>query len=67
MITLHDYERRPLADPGVNIKVEITNPVGQKLRAQVMDLTNSEGAYKVMFQVMVKLNKANNQALNDKL
>lgn len=51
MITLHDYERRPLAEPGVDIKVEVTCPGGKKSRAQVLDLTDSEGAYKVLFQV----------------
>ncbi|WAR27777.1 LIN41-like protein, partial [Mya arenaria] len=50
MITLHDYERRPLAEPGVDIKVDVTNPMGKKARAHVIDLTDSEGAYKVIFQ-----------------
>ncbi|XP_060583449.1 uncharacterized protein LOC132739698 isoform X2 [Ruditapes philippinarum] len=50
MITLHDYERRPLAEPGVDIRVEVLNPIGKKTRAQVIDLTDSEGAYKVVFQ-----------------
>lgn len=51
MITLHDYERRPLAEPGVDIRVEVLNPMGKKSRAQVIDLTDTEGAYKVIFQV----------------
>ena len=51
MITLHDYERRPLAEPGVDIRVEVLNPIGKKSRAQVIDLTDSEGAYKVIYQV----------------
>ena len=51
MITLHDYERRPLAEPGVDIRVEVTNPTGKKMRAQVIDMTDSEGAYKVLYQV----------------
>ena len=51
LITLHDYERRPLAEPGVDIRVEITNPTGKKSRAQVIDQTDSEGAYKVLYQV----------------
>ena len=51
MITLHDYERRPLAEPGVDIRVEVTNPTGKKARAQVLDLTDTEGAYKVIYQV----------------
>ncbi|XP_053404507.1 uncharacterized protein LOC123554052 isoform X2 [Mercenaria mercenaria] len=50
MITLHDYERRPLAEPGVDIRVEVLNPNGKKSRAQVIDLTDSEGAYKVIYQ-----------------
>ena len=53
MITLHDYERRPLAEPGVDIRVEVTNPTGKKSRAQVIDMTDSEGAYKVLYQVSI--------------
>ena len=53
MITLHDYERRPLAEPGVDIRVEVTSPTGKKSRAQVIDMTDSEGAYKVLYQVSI--------------
>ena len=53
LITLHDYERRPLAEPGVDIRVEVTNPAGKKTRAPVVDMTDTEGSYKVLFQVTV--------------
>ncbi|KAK3601956.1 hypothetical protein CHS0354_001779 [Potamilus streckersoni] len=49
VITLHDYENRPLAEPGVEIRVEVTDPKGKKSRAMVRDCTEREGCYKATF------------------
>ncbi|XP_062600801.1 E3 ubiquitin-protein ligase TRIM45-like [Saccostrea cucullata] len=49
LITLSDYQNRPLHEPGVDIKVDIFNSKNHKTLAHVQDKTRSQGCYKVAF------------------
>ena len=49
VITMGDYENRPIEEPGLDIQVEIANTKGEKFPAAVADCVATQGCYNVLF------------------
>ena len=49
VITMRDYENRPIEETGLDIQVEIANTKGEKFPADVADCVATQGCYNVLF------------------